>query len=141
MTAQEFLQQYRNAVIIADRLRAEYEKELILIDAIRSVSDNDGMPHGSGVSKPTEEKAVKLADKALDYQLAHLEAIRIRQKVFDVINHIPGDQGVILYERYIDLKSWDDIASKVGYSKRHVYNIHKEALDSVKHFLLFHSIV
>ena len=141
MTAKEFLQQYRDAVLIADRLRNEYEKELILIDAVRSVSDNDGMPHGSGINKPTEEKAVKLADKALELKDAELEAIRIRQKVFDVIQTIPGDQGVILYERYINLKSWEEVASTVGYSKRHVYNIHKEALDSVKHFLLLHSII
>ena len=131
MTAKEFLQQYRDAVLIADRLRNEYEKELILIDASRSVSDNDGMPHGSGINKPTEEKAVKLADKALDYQNAHLEAIRIRQKVFDVIRKVPGEKGDVLYERYINLKSWSEVAAAVGYSERHVYNLHREGLADV----------
>lgn len=152
MTAKEYLQQYAEAVRVAERLKFEYAKELDLIDAVRSVSDNDGMPHGSGISKQTEEKAIRLADKALDYQSAQLDAIRVRQKVFDVINEVPGEKGAVLYERYINLvedketgrlrlKTWDEVANAVKYSKRHARNLHDEALEVVKHFLLLHSLI
>lgn len=132
MTAKEYLKQYQEAARRAERLRSEYENELILIDAVRSVSDNDGMPHGNGISKPTEDKAIRLADKALAYQTAALEAIRIRQQVFDLIETIPGEHGAVLYERYVNLKTWDEVAQSVGYSVRQTFRIHGEALDMVK---------
>ena len=78
MTAKEYLKQYECATRQAERCREEYETELLKVDAVRSVSDNDGMPHGSNISKPTEEKAIRLADKALKWKQAELDAIEIR---------------------------------------------------------------
>lgn len=137
MTAQEYLRQYGEAQRLVRLLKFEYQKELDLIDAVQSPLGGDGTPHGSGVSKTVENKAIRLADKALELKTAELEAIRIRQKVFDVIRHVPGEKGDVLYERYINLKSWGEVADAVGYSKRHVRNIHAEALNDVEHFLLF----
>ena len=139
MTAKEFLQQYGEAVRIAERIKTEYDQERDLIDSVRSALGGDGVPHGGGISKATENKAIKLADKALELKDAELEAIRIRQKVFDVIRTVPGEKGDVLYERYINLKSWDEVADSVGYSKRHARNLHDEAIDIVQHFLLLHS--
>ena len=139
MTAKEFLQQYGEAVRIAERIKTEYDQEQDLIDSVRSALGGDGTPHGGGISKATENKAIKLADKALELKDAELEAIRIRQKVFDVIRTVPGEKGDVLYERYINLKSWDEVANSVGYSKRHARNLHDEAIDIVQHFLLLHS--
>lgn len=139
MTAKEFLQQYGEAVRIAERIKTEYDKEQDLIDSVRSALGGDGVPHGGRISKETENKAIKLADKVLELKDAELEAISIRQKVFDVIRTVPGEKGDVLYERYINLKSWDEVADSVGYSKRHARNLHDEAIDIVQHFLLLHS--
>lgn len=139
MTAKEFLQQYGEAVRIAEMVKTEYDQEQDLIDSVRSDLGGDGTPHGGGISKATENKAIKLADKALELKDAELEAISIRQKVFDVIRTVPGEKGDVLYERYINLKSWDEVADSVGYSKRHARNLHDEAIDIVQHFLLLHS--
>lgn len=139
MTAKEFLQQYGEAVRIAEMIKTEYDQEQDLIDSVRSALGGDGTPHGGGISKATENKAINLADKALELKDAELEAISIRQKVFDVIRTVPGEKGDVLYERYINLKSWDEVADSVGYSKRHARNLHDEAIDIVQHFLLLHS--
>lgn len=139
MTAKEFLQQYGEAVRIAERIKTEYDQEQDLIDSVRSSIGGDGVPHGGRISKETENKAIKIADKALELKDAELEAISIRQKVFDVIRTVPGEKGDVLYERYINLKSWDEVADSVGYSKRHARNLHDEAIDIVQHFLLLHS--
>lgn len=139
MTAKEFLQQYGEAVRIAEMVKTEYDQEQDLIDSVRSALGGDGTPHGGGISKATENKAIKLADKALELKDAEIEAISIRQKVFDVIRTVPGEKGDVLYERYINLKSWDEVADSVGYSKRHTRNLHDEAIDIVQHFLLLHS--
>ena len=50
MTAKEFLRQYEYADRRVRRLEMEYQDELIMVDAIRSASDNDGMPHGGWLS-------------------------------------------------------------------------------------------
>ena len=109
MTAKEYLKQYQYAVDRVRRYEEEYENESLLIDAIRSASDNDGMPHGSGISKPTEDKAIRLADRALRLTEARLEAIRIRQDVFDLIDSIDGIEGDVLYQRYINLHKWEEV--------------------------------
>ena len=132
MTAKEYLKQYEYAVDRVRRYEEEYENESLLIDAIRSASDNDGMPHGSGISKPTEDKAVRLADRALRLTEARLEAIRIRQDVFDLIDSIDGIEGDVLYLRYVKLHKWEEICVMLHYSWQGIHLIHRRALAVVE---------
>lgn len=132
MTAKEYLKQYQYAVDRVRRYEEEYENELILIDAIRSASDNDGMPHGSGISKPTEDKAIRLADRALILTEARLEAIQIRQEVFDLIDSIDGIEGDVLYQRYVNLHKWEEICVLLHYSWQGIHLIHRRALAIVE---------
>ena len=135
MTAKEYLRQYEYATKRIARLEAELEEEALLIDAVRSVSDNDGMPHGSGISKPTEEKAIRLADKRLRLVDAKLEAIRIRQEVFDVIEKVGGDEADVLYQRYVNLKMWEDVCEVVYYSWYKVSHLHRDGLAKVEELI------
>lgn len=131
MTAKQFLEQYEDAMIRIDLCRQEYKKESDLIDAIRSTSDNDGLPHGTGISKPTEEKAIRLSDKAMRLIDAKLDAIRIRQEIFDVIYSIGGIEARVLYERYIELKQWDEVGKAVDYSESQAQRYHRKGLEKV----------
>ena len=132
MTAKEYLKQYEYAVDRVRRYEEEYQNELTLIDAIRSASDNDGMPHGSGIGKPTEDKAVRLADRALRLTEAKLEAIRIRQEVFDLIDSVDGIEGDVLYQRYIKLHKWEEVCVLLHYSWQGIHLIHRRALAIVE---------
>lgn len=132
MTAKEYLKQYERAVKRAQRYRQQYEEESALIDAVRSLSDNDGMPHGSGISKPTENKAIKLSDRRMRLIRAELEAIRIKQDLFDFIDSIEGVEGDVLYHRYIRLLKWEEICLIVHYSWPNTMRIHRRALDIVQ---------
>lgn len=116
MTAKQFLRQYEEADRRARRLRAEYEAECLLIDALRSSSDNDGMPHGNSVGRPTEEKAIRLMDKAHKWKAAEARAIEMRQIIFDVVNTVEGVPGDVLYHRFILLESWEDVCGAVNYT-------------------------
>jgi len=131
MTAKEFLRQYYYADLEAKKLRAEYEKERELIDAIRVPSDIDGMPHGNGISKPAEDKAIRLADKARAWKMAELDAIEVRQKVFDLIKDVPGAEGDILIERYINFKKWEEVCVAVHLSWRQTHRLHSKALKKI----------
>ena len=128
MTTKEYLKQYEWAVKRVRRYEEEYKNESMLIDSVRSLSDNDGMPHGSGISKPTEDKAVRLADKKMRLIKARLDAIEIRQEIFDLIDSIDGIEGDVLYERYIKLHKWEDICVLLNYSWYGAHNAHRRAL-------------
>ena len=131
MTAREFLDQYREADRSARRLKREYEKEQELIDSVRSSADIDGMPRGKNISKRVEDRAIRLADKALKLNKARLDAIEIRQRVFDVIQKIEGDAGEVLYLRYIELMQWTEIQERLNYSKNGIHKLHRKALGIV----------
>lgn len=132
MTAKQFLKQYEEACKREQRYKTEYEKELELVDSVRSTLGSDGMPHGSGVSRKVEDQAIRLADKALDWKKAQLDAIQIRQDVFEMIHDIPGAEGEILYERYINLLKWEAVCIVVHLSWYSVHSHHKNALHIVQ---------
>lgn len=128
MTVKDFLKQYEKAEQIARRAKTEYDEETLRIGSIRSPMDMDGLPHGTGISKTVEEQAIRLSELANRYKEAEIEALKKRQEVFDVIWNVPGLKGEILYQRYINLLKWDDVADTVHVSLRHVHRLHGEVL-------------
>lgn len=135
MTAKEYLRQYEELNRRARRLKAEYETELEKIDAIGSTLASDGTPHGTGVSKRTEIKAIRLADKALAWKEIELEAIAKRQEIFDLIYNISGLEGEILFERYVNLRKWEQICVQLNISWNAVHYNHRKALAIVQNRL------
>lgn len=135
MTAKEFLRQYEYLTKRIIRLEIEYEKEMLMIDAIRSASDNDGMPHGSSISKATEDKAIRITDKAIELFNTKLEAIETRQRIFEVIDQLEGIEADVLYERYINLKIWEEVCESVYASWFTVHNAHSRGLEKVQEIL------
>ena len=150
MTAKEYLRQYEEAARLARRLKTEYDKEVELIDSIRSALGGDGLPRGEGISKTTEVKAVRLSELFSDYQTAELYALRVKRTVMSTINSIPGEAGSTLYERYINLqwdeerqilrlKTWDEVSKAIGYSKRQTHRFHQDGLAAVQNVIEWHS--
>ena len=135
MTAKEYLQQYGEAEEIAQRYKSQYDKEAEFLDMIRSPQGSDGQPRGRSGSSPIEAKAVRLAEKLSEYQDAELEAIRIKHRVLKTVNMVPGPVGAVLYERYINLRTWRQVAEALHYSKRQCYNLHNEGLYIVEELI------
>lgn len=131
MTVRDYLEQYKKADRRAKRYRKEFEKEMIMIDSISSPLGTDGTPHGSGISKSTEARALRLADKRLKYIEAELDALEIRQQIFDTVMKLDGIEGDVLIEYYINYfdeqkqksRTWEDVAELVHVDTRTVYRI------------------
>lgn len=137
MTSKEYLRQYEIADRRAKRIRKEYETQEIMIDAIRSTSNISGMPkQKSGGHRTSEEKILRLADKRLQLIEAELKAVEVRQEVFDLVIKVPGDEGAVLYARYVELKSFERIAVDMNYSYRHIHRIHGRALHLVDQIMM-----
>lgn len=136
MNAIEYLEQYEYALYAANRARKSYELEMERIDAIGStLSGEPGMPHGTGVSKKTEDKAVKLADKASEWLDAEEQAQIVMEEVSNFINRIPGIEGVALYQRYIQLMGWREIADNLVYSESGIFKVRERALKIAERML------
>ena len=132
MTAKEYLRQYEYATLRAKRCREQYETALEKIDAIGSTLGTDGMPHGSGVSRKTEDLAIKLGEAAQRYLDAEQEAFDVKERVYSIIADIDGTEGEILYERYINLRRWEDICVLVHLSWRQTHRLHRKGLQMVE---------
>lgn len=136
MTAKQFLKQYEYANRRALRLKTEYERETELIDSVRSTLGGDGMPHGSGVSKTVEDRAIRLADKAAKWKMAEIDALHIRQEVFDIVNRISGIEGELLYNRYILCMTWEKVAEACDKSEKWCRTgLHSRALQLLQEIL------
>lgn len=139
MTVREYLERYGEAERLAQMSRIEYLKELEKIDALHSPLGGDGTPHSGAVSKTVEHKAIRLADRAKEVQRAETEALQVMREVYDVIRKVPGKPGDALYERYINLKSWDDVAKAIKYSKRQAHRLHDEGIEYIKVVTKWHT--
>ena len=128
MRATDYLEKYEYALYAANNARTSYELEMERIDAIGSTLSTDGQPHGSGVSRKTEDKAVRLADKAKDWLDAEEEAQKVMKEIAGFINKIPGIEGVVLYQRYIQLLGWRQIAENLVYTESGIFKIRERAL-------------
>lgn len=132
MTAKEFLNQYRDAERRARMFRAEYEKELELIDTVRSTADIDGLPRGNGINKRVEDRAVRLADKAAEWKMAELDALHIKQEIFEIVSSVQGLPGQVLYLRYIDCLTWKEVCAAIPLTWPNVRRYHLRGLEEVE---------
>lgn len=129
------MEQYEDALRRVRQCEEQYKRESLLIDSICSTSDNDGMPHGSGISKPTEEKAVRLAEKGMDLFEARKEALRLQREIFEIAYKVGGVESDVLVERYINLRDWSKIYAIINYSDSQTYRYHISGLDKVADIL------
>ena len=136
MKAKEYLRQYEELNRIAEQHREEYQIETEKIDAIGStLAGEPGMPHGTGISRKTEDKAIRLADKAMTWKMAELDALEKRQEIYGLISQVKGIEGDVLYQRYIMLRKWEEICILVHYSWKGVHLVHRRALMIVQQIL------
>ena len=135
MTAKEYLEQYKEADRLARRLAAEYERERELIDAVRSTADLEGLPHGNGIKNPVEDRVIRLVDKAAEFKMAEIDALHLKQEVFETIQKVKGIEAEVLTLRYINLMPWERIADEINYSVPGTYNIHSRGLSAVEEII------
>lgn len=68
---------------------------------------------------------------------ADIEKLRVRrQKVYSLIKKLDDDVlRVLLIQRYMQYKKWEDIATDLNYSWMHVHRLHSKALVMLQKYL------
>ena len=135
MDAREYLMQYEDADRRVRRLEAEYSREQELIDAVRSTSNFDDVPIKKQNRKAQEERIIRLADKAERLQEAKLQAIEIRQDVMEKINQVEGVESEALYNKYIRLMTWTEVAVLMNYSWPGIQKIKRRGWEQINNIL------
>lgn len=127
MIAREFLEGYKR---IITRIR-QLERQIQDIEetlGVKAVS-YDSQPHGSGISKVTENTAVKLAairdQKELLIAELWKQRLRIENEIYKMSD---ATYAEILRRRYIEGERWDDIAKAINAAKRWTLTLHGRAL-------------
>jgi len=73
-----------------------------------------------------------LVDLIAEYEADCLKLLETQQEIAAAIKAIEhADYQLILFERYVNLKQWEDIARDNNYSDKHVYKLHNAALKTV----------
>lgn len=87
-------------------------------DSIRGAGYSDRLGDIMAEMTDLREELTKQLQQALDGQLMIEQAVKI----------LPEREKYLIRARYIDRKSWEEIAVDMGYSWKQVHRIHSEAL-------------
>ena len=125
------LRQYR--ALLAEIALLEGEQRRIAEGALSAVALT-GMPKGSGTVDDTGRLAAKLADLAYLIAAKLEEAIAVRLQIEQAIEGLDGQERVLMRLRYIEGRTWEEIAAAMHYSFRRVTQIHGNILQRLKNY-------
>lgn len=116
------------------REKHQIQEELARISletASVSSPNMDGMPRGSGISKPTEAGAFARINIMERYQ-AQLDKLAEEQLALEkLIEKLDPVERRLLRYRYLDGLTWESVCVAMNYSWRQTHNIHARALDKL----------
>ena len=122
------LRQYR--ALLAEIALLEEEQRRIAEGALSAVALT-GMPKGSGTADDTGRLAARLADLAYTIAAKLEEAIAVRLRIERAIAGLDGQERVLMRLRYIEGKTWEEIAVAMRYHYRHVLRLHERILQGL----------
>lgn len=136
MTPKEYLQQYRDAVRRAtaaqdhlDELRAMAERITPNYGSIGGGTHQTGDKLGAAVAKLVDAES-RVSDELELLEATEREVIGTIDKITD------GTLHTLLYERYINGKTFETISVQMNFSYYHiVHRLHPKALKAVKMLL------
>ena len=130
MTAQEFLNQ---AYLLDQRINSKIDQLAVLNDlAQKATATYTGMPHspnkGSNTMANTIDRIIDL-QKEINQDIDKLVDLKAQMRaVIDAVTET--DLRLILEERYLNWRSWEQIAVSLGYNLRYLHRLHRQALEA-----------
>lgn len=128
MTAKEYLKQYEREVTRIEQLRDRIEKLHSI--ATGGAAQYGDMPKTTPQTNRSEQLAVQIADLNKTLERKIVASILLRDKIADSIDRVPdAKHAQLLYDKYISLMRWAEIASEMAYDETYVRGcLHSKAL-------------
>ena len=133
MTAKEYLSQafYMNRQIKAKERRLEWLREIAPGPSMRFSQEEKAK--GDPRSSLVEEAALKVVELEEEIASDILELVRVMKKIASTISRMDSMEcRTILEMRYLSFMEWDEIISRMGYSRSYVFRLHGEALNAIR---------
>lgn len=104
-----------------------------LLNSGLGAANNDGLPHGSGVSNPTADIAAMAASIAAELSQKLNECIDLRLQIEQAVNALnePRERE-LMRRRYIEGQRWEQVAYEMNYTLRHVTRLHGRILQRMR---------
>jgi len=132
MTAKEYLNQ---AYRLDQRINSKAE-QIFKLRALASQTNAtmSSMPRNASPNHHRMEDIIaKIADFENDLNNDIDNLIDLEREITVTINAVENpDQQLLLSLRYLNFKSWEQIAVTLGYSMVYTFQLHKKALENVK---------
>ena len=124
---------------IAPRVQSEHE-QLAMWDTLapKVPSDPSALPGGGGgYSSRVETYCIKIADAQAEIERQRDELISVRREIEEAINKVQNvTLRLLLEQRYLLCKGWEDIAEFMGYCVEYVKrDIHRQALRAAREII------
>ena len=131
MTTKEYLNQYKRMMEEVRCLDVEIEE--LWTQLTSATSNNDGMPKGTVQDRQTKLHAI-MSDKLKVKREKKKEAEDLMAEILEVIDQVTEPTyRQLLFERYIQDKKWEDIATDLLYVEEYVRGeLHGKALNEVR---------
>lgn len=102
-----------------------------MLDTITSTTPNYGGEVVSGTRNPHKYDAYIVYCEKIDRRIDELYAIK--EEIQDAIAMVPDNmQRLVLIGRYINFKTWEQIACDNKYTCQRIFQIHSKALKSIE---------
>ena len=135
MTAKEYLQQYRNAVRKVSAAQDHLDELRAMATRITpNYGGEGGGTHQTGDKLGAAVARIMDAESRVSDELELLEATE-REVIMTISSVQDGTLSTLLYERYVNGKTWEQIAVCMNYSYRQITRMHGAALSAVKYVL------
>ncbi len=135
MTAKEYLEK-------AYRLNQVIDIKLEEVSALRSLTTRVTTAFGEDKIKtskkrsPMEDVLVRLMDLENEVNIDIDRLISLKKEIIETINQVDDyTLRLVLAMRYINHKSWEDIADDLLYDVRTIYRFHKQGLKEIEKIL------
>ena len=134
MTIKEYLSQ---AYRIDQRINSQLEQVRSLRElAVKATSTlSDTYSSGNGNKQKMEGVIVKIIDleNEIDEEIDRL--VDLKQEIVSMIKQVKNPEYQTLLElRYLNFKTWEQIATEMQYSIQHIFRIHNKSLSLLKIF-------
>ena len=133
MTTKEYLSQafYMNRQIKAKERRLEWLREIAPGPSMRFSQEEKAK--GDPRSSLVENAALKVVELEEEIASDILELVRVMKDIASAISRVDSMEcRTILEMRYLSFMEWDEIISRMGYSRSYVFRLHGEALNAIR---------
>lgn len=129
-SVKEYLGQLK---VLEIKIRQKKDELESLIAESESVSINLGEKVQTSAVNQLSEIVSKIVDLKMEIDQEVLKLLEKRNEIIELIHRLNNPLFIdVLYKRYVQYKTFEDIAEETKYSVRQIHRIHGYALSSIK---------